>query len=67
MKQHRQLTRLTASEAAEARALTEKHGAEKAARMLGLCDSRTLIKAIAQVPVSPLTAGIVRTHLGSKL
>jgi hypothetical protein len=67
MKQRRQLARLSDSEASKARDLTRKHGAPKAARLLGLCDVRTLYKAIAQVDVSPLTASVVRTNLSSKL
>ncbi|MCC6902814.1 MAG: hypothetical protein IT377_27830 [Polyangiaceae bacterium] len=57
------LLRLDAIEADRCRELIEKRGAEKAATLLGVCHVTTLYKAIALVPVSPLTAYTIRAHL----
>lgn len=66
MKQHRQLAKLSPDEADKARALTEKHGVDGAKRMLGISDTRTLYKALAQVGVHPLTVSTIRSRLSDR-
>lgn len=66
-KRHYPVQTLTEPEANKARALTEKYGLKQATRLLGLYDEATLCKAIARIPVSPLTAGLVRANLANKL
>jgi hypothetical protein len=63
MKPRLQLARLTPDEADQARVLTEKHGVDRAKRMLGISDTRTLYKALAQVGVHPLTVYTIRSRL----
>jgi hypothetical protein len=63
MKPRLQLARLTPDEANQARGLTEKHGVDRAKRMLGISDTRTLYKALAQVGVHPLTVYTIRSRL----
>jgi hypothetical protein len=58
--------RLSAAEAAQARTLAERFGAERAARKLGLCDTRAFYKAVAMLPVSKLTAGCIRLALSTR-
>lgn len=55
--------RLTASEADAARAMIDAIGEQEAARRLGLCSARTLVRAVARVNVSSLTARVVRVGL----
>ena len=59
----RWLQRLSDAEATKARAVLAKHGPDRAKRMLGLSDTRTLYKALAQERVHPLTANTVRAAL----
>lgn len=59
--------RLTAEEAAQARELVRKFGPEAAAKRLGISDTTTLYKALAQVDVSRLTAFVIRSHLDRRV
>ena len=58
---------LTQEEADRARALVLAHGLEVAARMLEICDVRTLERAIARTGSSRLTVVVIRSRLERRI
>jgi hypothetical protein len=54
---------LTADEGAKIRTLVREKGAKEAARALGLCDVRAVMKAAIELPIARLTAEVIRGRL----
>lgn len=56
-------THLTRTEAATTRKLVLEAGANRAAKLLGLCDARTVRKAAIGESLHPLTVRVIRERL----